>query len=110
MNPDAVEALLLRDNQGQYYLISREILQQCRVPEDRVAVLEQQLGSNEVSGYSARSSLTFSFGEWYQGVNPDPNGNVAGFGFYAPMFESPANVVNSGPPQAAPRTAINRFH
>jgi hypothetical protein len=36
--------------------------------------------------------------EWFNGTNvPDPAGNVTGFGFYQPMFESPADVISSGP-------------
>jgi hypothetical protein len=36
--------------------------------------------------------------EWFNGVNvPDPLGDLNGFGFYQPMFESPADVVSSGP-------------
>jgi len=36
--------------------------------------------------------------EWFNGTNvPDPTGNVTGFGFYQPMFESPADVISSGP-------------
>ncbi len=36
--------------------------------------------------------------EWFNGQNvPDPTGNVSGFGFYQPMFDSPANVINNGP-------------
>jgi hypothetical protein len=36
--------------------------------------------------------------QWFNGQNvPDPAGNITGFGFYSPMFESPANVVTTGP-------------
>jgi hypothetical protein len=36
--------------------------------------------------------------EWFNGQNvPDPTGNINGFGFYQPMFESPADVISSGP-------------
>jgi len=36
--------------------------------------------------------------EWFNGLNvPDPGGNINGFGFYQPMFESPADVVFNGP-------------
>jgi hypothetical protein len=46
---------------------------------------------------------------WFflQGTVPDPNGNVAGFGFYAPMFDVPADVVNSGP--ASPSSSAFPF-
>ena len=36
--------------------------------------------------------------EWTNGQNvTDPADDIPGFGFYTPMFDSPANVVNSGP-------------
>jgi len=35
--------------------------------------------------------------EWTNGQNVPAATDFAGFGFYAPMFESPANVVSSGP-------------
>ena len=36
--------------------------------------------------------------EWFNGISvPDPGGNLNGFGFYQPMFESPADVISSGP-------------
>jgi len=36
--------------------------------------------------------------EWTNGQNAsDPANDIPGFGFYAPMFDTPANVVNSGP-------------
>lgn len=34
---------------------------------------------------------------WFNGPNePDPSGDPSGFGFYAPMFDSPADVAGSG--------------
>ena len=34
---------------------------------------------------------------WFNGPNePDPSGDPGGFGFYAPMFDSPADVAGSG--------------
>ena len=60
---------------------------------------------NPTCSYSANGSalaLTPPFlnmeVEWTNGQNvSDPANDVPGFGFYAPMFDSPANVVNSGP-------------
>ncbi len=35
---------------------------------------------------------------WENGLNvPDPSGNINSFGFYAPMFDVPADVVQTGP-------------
>ena len=42
-------------------------------------------------------ALAFEY-RWYYGTNvPDPDANAPGFGFYQPMFDVPADVVNSGP-------------
>jgi len=36
--------------------------------------------------------------EWFNGQNTyDPTNNTGGYGFYAPMFDVPANVISSGP-------------
>jgi len=48
-------------------------------------------------GSITQSNLAFEY-EWFNGTTiPDPNGDINGFGFYQPMFESPADVVSSGP-------------
>jgi len=48
---------------------------------------------------------------WYNGTNvPDPSGNINGYGFYAPAFDSPANVVNGASlPSSAGISPINLF-
>ena len=49
-------------------------------------------------GTALVKSATAQEYSWFNGqAVPTPTGNVAGFGFYAPMFESPADVVTSGP-------------
>ncbi len=51
--------------------------------------------------------------EWFNGTNvPDSTGNVLGYGFYGPMFDSPANVIsvsNSTLPGSSPGSPINLF-
>jgi hypothetical protein len=48
---------------------------------------------------------------WFNGTNvPDPTGNVNGYGFYAPAFDSPANVVNGNSlPNSSGISPINLF-
>jgi len=77
MNADTIEGLLLQDEQGSYYLISRAQLLQCRVPADRVALLEPQKDEAEVSGYSMSSggdrpmeSLSLNFTKVSWGLFP----------------------------------------
>jgi len=60
---------------------------------------------NPTCGYSANGAALLATppflaleAEWTNGQNvSDPADDIPGFGFYAPMFESPADVVNSGP-------------
>ena len=48
---------------------------------------------------------------WYNGQQvPDPTGNPTGYGFYAPMYDTPANVVNgSSLPNSSGISPINLF-
>jgi len=48
---------------------------------------------------------------WYNGTNvPDPTGNSTGYGFYAPAFDSPANVINgSSLPNSSGISPVNLF-
>ena len=48
-----IEALVLRTAEGTYYAIPRRLLEQCRVPDAAVALLEERLGQvDEVKGYN----------------------------------------------------------
>jgi hypothetical protein len=63
---EKVEALVLRDDQGRYDFVSRELVEQCRVPEEQVADLEQQLAGDDVRGYlsgneNPTESISFNF-------------------------------------------------
>ena len=50
-------------------------------------------GAYSVTGPSNTPTLAFEY-EWFNGTSvPDPAGDINGFGFYQPMFESPADVV-----------------
>ncbi len=45
-------AMVLRDAQGSYYVLSLEVLERARVPAERQAELEAAIGGGEVSGYA----------------------------------------------------------
>ncbi|MER3420874.1 MAG: hypothetical protein C4290_10270 [Chloroflexota bacterium] len=45
------EALVLRDTEGNYYLLTQEIIQAGRVPPDKTAAFEQAISGQDVSGY-----------------------------------------------------------
>jgi hypothetical protein len=51
MSDVAGESLILRDDSDRYYLVARELLEQCRLPPAEAAELAQQLAEVEVSGY-----------------------------------------------------------
>jgi hypothetical protein len=55
----ANEILIVRDGDGNYYQVPRAVLEEARVPADRVAELEEAL-AGEVSGFAWTTSPTFS--------------------------------------------------
>lgn len=50
--PAEIQALVLRDSEGHFYIISQETLAASRVPDDKQQALQSALGG-EVSGYGA---------------------------------------------------------
>lgn len=55
-------------------------------------------GGYSITGANIGNPALVLEAEWSNGQNvPDAGGNINGFGFYAPMFESPADVISSGP-------------
>jgi len=53
------QAIIFRDGEGNFYLVSGATLDEGKVPADKVAALQQALGG-EVSGYGAFFSPDFS--------------------------------------------------
>jgi hypothetical protein len=65
-------------------------------------------GSFSATGTNVTSARSAMSGIWTYATNVgDPLGNIAGFGFYQPMFDSPADVVNSQ--TGGPTPPINTF-
>jgi hypothetical protein len=58
MPADATEALVLRDDRGHYYIVTPELLEQARVPDEQSADLERQFGG-DVHGYSLQAGEGF---------------------------------------------------
>ena len=52
MTTEKVECLVLTDQEGNYYAITREMLDRARVPEERKAELQQYLGNEDVSSFA----------------------------------------------------------
>jgi hypothetical protein len=55
MTNEQTTTLVLKDAEGHYVLVPQATLEQCRVPEEQSAALEQLLAEMDVSGYSARA-------------------------------------------------------
>ena len=51
------KAMVLRDAQGNYYVLPLDVVERARVPAARQAELEAALGGGEVSGYSMVGAL-----------------------------------------------------
>jgi hypothetical protein len=46
------QAMVLRDSQGNYYVLPLDVVERARVPAERQAELEAALDTSEVSGYA----------------------------------------------------------
>jgi hypothetical protein len=51
MDNEHAKAMVLRDAQGNYYVLPMDVVERARVPAARQAELEAAIGSGEVSGY-----------------------------------------------------------
>ena len=70
------QVIVLKDGQGNYYLISGDAIQAGRVPEDKKATLEQALQqSQDVSGFFFDKSFEQNFSRLNQS-NQATAGNV----------------------------------
>jgi len=56
MTDTRTTALVLRDADGNYYAIPREILDSCRVPDERRGELEKAAGVGDVVGFDASAA------------------------------------------------------
>ncbi len=52
MDKEHSKAMVLRDAQGNYYVLPLDVLERARVPAERQAELEAAIGGGDVSGYS----------------------------------------------------------
>jgi hypothetical protein len=50
----AEEAVVLRDNEGNYYVLPKPTVEGTRVPPELVRQLEEALASDEVTGHAMR--------------------------------------------------------
>jgi hypothetical protein len=65
MTTEQIATLVLKDEAGTYYLLSQETLEQGRVPEERIAELEQfiaaaadgRTGKDDVDGHAVAIAL-----------------------------------------------------
>jgi hypothetical protein len=52
MTESQAKAMVLRDAQGNYYVLPLDVVERARVPTERRAELEAAISSGEVSGYA----------------------------------------------------------
>ena len=57
MGTEHSKAMVLRDAQGNYYVLPLAVVERARVPAERQAELEAAIGGGEVSGYSMVGAL-----------------------------------------------------
>ena len=61
MTNDHSKAMVLRDDQGNYYVLPIEVMERARVPKERVAEVEAAIG--EVTAYSMGGAVGGVVGE-----------------------------------------------
>jgi hypothetical protein len=52
MGNERAQAMVLRDAQGNYYVLPLDVVERARVPAERQAELEAAIDGGEVSGYA----------------------------------------------------------
>jgi hypothetical protein len=57
MRTDQAKAMLLRDMEGNYYVLPLDVIERARVPEERKAALEAALGGGDVAGYGMAGAV-----------------------------------------------------
>ena len=83
MTTEPTEKLLLADQDGNYYLLSPEVLQQARVPDEQAAAIRAELeklgNQSDVAGFSLMVT-TQAVGEEAGGGSPPPNLTTLAYG------------------------------
>ena len=80
MTTQNIQALILRNQQGDFYVISQDVLEAGRVPEDKKQALQQAL-TGEVSGYIFDNTFQSAFTNLRQSnTNLGSNVLIGGFG------------------------------
>jgi hypothetical protein len=49
--------MVLRDAEGNYYVLPQDVIERARVPKDREADLEAAIGDGDVTGYAMRGAV-----------------------------------------------------
>lgn len=58
MNDSPMEVLVLSDQEGSYYLLSRDLLERVRVPAEGACEVERLVQEADTAGFAAPGSLT----------------------------------------------------
>ena len=57
MNTTHAKAMVLRDTQGNYYVLPPDVVERARVPDERRPELEAALGGGDVTAYGMTDSV-----------------------------------------------------
>ncbi|HZU76963.1 MAG TPA: hypothetical protein VFA70_09385 [Dehalococcoidia bacterium] len=89
-------AIVLRDREGNFYLISQDVLESHRVPEDKKQVLKQAL-SGDVAGYVLNDNLSQNafISNPQTNVNAGvQNANAAGLAYIGGLATADSQLLN----------------
>ena len=56
MASETTEMLVLRDSNGEYYLLTPDMLERARVPAEERAAIERQIGGDDTTGFQGTTS------------------------------------------------------
>jgi hypothetical protein len=57
MKQEQTKAMVLRDMDGNYYLLPLDVVQKARVPEESKAEIEAAIGGGDVAGYDMAGAV-----------------------------------------------------
>ena len=95
MTTEQMEKLLIADQDGNFYLLSPEVLQQARVPAEHAAEiraeLEKRANQSDVSGFSL-TVTSQAIGEESGGGSPTPTLTTLALGEEGGAGQSPIKI------------------
>jgi hypothetical protein len=63
------KVLVLRDNDGNFYLLTEQAIQSARVPQEKMGEVQQALSGSDTSGFYFNTNLAFLNQQNFQSAN-----------------------------------------